>query len=196
MDEDDIQLISELNNSNFNTNKLHPAIYTIKNLQEAVLPLGDHEGTLKFEYDDISLKTKLFETRFGSNLGTLRFDEKSFFNIFLGFTPHWDYKSTKAIYADSPGVHTSDEILILSTIDKIRLKCDVIDGSNQNGSRHPILFSLVSVKNHASKYLANLKHYTLKKINKSDLNTIKIYLKDDNNEEVDFNGETMIFLYN
>ena len=41
--------------------------------------MGDHEGTLQIEFDDISVKTKLILTRFGGTFGTLRFIEKSFF---------------------------------------------------------------------------------------------------------------------
>ena len=71
----------------------------------------------------------------------LSFDEKSFFNTSLGFTPYWDYKPANAIHADSPGVYTSDKFLYLSTKNKTRLKCDAIDGSVRNGIRGPILFS-------------------------------------------------------
>ena len=85
-------------------------------------------------------KPNLFLTRFGSTFGTLRFDEKSFFNTLLGFTPYWDYKPTNAIHADSPGVYTNDKILNIYTIDKIHLKSHVIDGSIVNGVRQPILF--------------------------------------------------------
>ena len=65
------------------------------------------------------MKTKLILNRFGSAFGTLRFDEKSFLNILLGFAPYWDYKPTNAIHSDSPGVYTSDRILNLNTIKKI-----------------------------------------------------------------------------
>ena len=75
-------------------------------------------------------------------LGTLRFDEKSFFNTLLGFTPYWDYKPTNAIHADSPGVYTSDKILNLFTMNKSYLKCDVIDGSIVDGVPQPLLFVL------------------------------------------------------
>ena len=61
----------------------------------------------------------------------------------MGFTPYWNYTPTNAIHADSPGVCTSDKILYLSTIDKIHLKCDVIDGSIQIGFRQLFLFSFV-----------------------------------------------------
>ena len=81
-DEDDIQLISKQYNANFVTYELDPGIYTIEDLQEVVYPLGDHEGTLQIEYDDLNKKTKLFLTRFGSTFGTLRFDEKSFLKFY------------------------------------------------------------------------------------------------------------------
>ena len=40
--------------------------------------MGDHKGTLKNEYDDISRKTKTILKRFGGTLGTLKYDEKWF----------------------------------------------------------------------------------------------------------------------
>ena len=36
--------------------------------------MGDHEGTLQFEYDDSSMKTTLILTRFGGTLGMLKFN--------------------------------------------------------------------------------------------------------------------------
>ena len=80
LDEDDIQLILKRYNANFVTYELDPGNYTIEDLQEAIYPLGDHEGALQIEYDDLNKKIKLTLTRFGSTFGTLRFDEKSFFN--------------------------------------------------------------------------------------------------------------------
>ena len=86
LDEDDIRLILKQYNANLVTYELDPGNYTIEDLQKAVFPLGDHEGTLQIEYDDLNKKSKFILTRFGSTLGTLRFDEKSFFN-FIGFRP-------------------------------------------------------------------------------------------------------------
>ena len=79
LDEDGIQLILKPYIANFVIYELDPGIYTIKDLQEALHPLGHHDGTLQMEYDDISMKTKLISTRFGSLFGALRFVEKSFF---------------------------------------------------------------------------------------------------------------------
>ena len=81
--------------------------------------MGDHEGTNQTEYDDNSMKTKIRLTRFGSTFGTLKFDAKTVFtNTLLGFTPYWVYKPTNPIHVDSLGVHTSEKILKLGTIDE------------------------------------------------------------------------------
>ena len=194
LEEDNIQLILKQYNENFVTYELDPGNYTIEDLQKAFYPLGDHEDTLQIEYDDLNKKVKLILTRFGSTSGTLRFDTKSFIHTILGFTPYWDYNPTNAIHADSPGVYTSDKIILnLYTIDKIHLKCDCIDGSIQDGVRQPILFSFVLDK--PSGYEMSFQPETLhyKKINKSILNTITFYLEDVNNKEVDFNSETLTF---
>ena len=137
-------MILKQNNEKFVTYEIDPGNYTIEDLQEALYPLGDHENTLQIKYDDINKKVKLILTRFGSTFGTLGFDKNSFFHTLLGFTPYWDYKPTNAIHVDSPGVHTSDKIVLnLNTIDKNHLKCGAIDGSIQDGVRQPILFSFV-----------------------------------------------------
>ena len=111
LDEEDIQLISKQNTSNFVTSELSPGIHTISDISEVLYTLCDDEGTLKIEKDDTSMKTKLTFTRFGGTFGTLPFFEQFFLNALLGFTPHWVYKRTNAIHADSPGVYTSEKIL-------------------------------------------------------------------------------------
>ena len=58
---------------------------------------------------------------------------KNLSKTLLRFKLYWDYKSTNAIHADSPGFFNSDKFLYLSTIDKINLKCDAFDGSVVNG---------------------------------------------------------------
>ena len=63
----------------------------------------------------------------------IRFDERSFFTSILGFTPLWVYKR----YSE----HINQKIINLSTLDRVHMKCDIIDGSVLNGIRKPILFS-------------------------------------------------------
>ena len=195
LDEDDIRLILKQKNGHFVSYELDPNNYAIKDLQKAVYPLGDHKGTLQIEYDDLNKKIKLVVTRFATTFGTLRFDEKSFFHTLLGFDPYWDYKPTITIHADSPGVYTSDKIILnLITINKIYLKCSCIDGSIQGGVRQPFLFSFVLDKPDGYKVFCETETTHSKKINKSVLNTATFYLEEDNNNEVvDFNGETLTF---
>ena len=84
-DENDFQLIFKQYSSNFVTYGLSPGIHTIKCISEAVYTMGDHEGTLQFEYGDIIMKAKLILIRFGWTFETLRFDERSLLNSSLGF---------------------------------------------------------------------------------------------------------------
>ena len=73
------------------------------------------------------------------------------------------------------------------------MKCDCIDGSIQDGVRQPILFSFVLNKPVGYKMFFEPENIHYKKINKSILNTITIYLEDDNYEVVNFNEETLTF---
>ena len=73
------------------------------------------------------------------------------------------------------------------------MKCDCIDGSIQDGLRQPILFSFVLDKPSGYKNFCEPETIHYKKINKPVLNTITFYLEDDNNDEVNFNQETLTF---
>ena len=50
----------------------------------------DNSDSMLIDSDDVSLITKL---TLKPDINALRFDEKSFFNTTLGFSPHWDYKN-------------------------------------------------------------------------------------------------------
>ena len=183
--EDDIKLVLDEYNSNFNTYELTPGIYTFRDISEALSKIlqpeyEGHHNEIDIEFDNITMKTKLV-VRYG--IIAIRFDEKSFFSSTLGFIPGWDYKSYNK--------YTSQKIVNLCSTNKINLKCDVIDGSVFDGVRQPILYSFVLDKLPGYKVFSEPETIHYKKINKSVLKTITFYLEDDNNEEVDFNGETL-----
>ena len=185
--EDDIKLVLDEYNSSFITYELDPGIYTFKDIAENLFNIlqSDYPGpsnTIIINFDDIIMKTILV---LRSGIIAIRFDEKSFFCTILGFTPGWDYEHYNK--------YISQKIVNLSNINKICLKCDVIDGSVVNGLRQPILYSFVLDKKPGYKVFSEPETIHYKKINKSVLNTITFYLEDDNNEEVDFNGETLTF---
>ena len=56
-----------------------------------------------------------------------------------------------------------------------------------------ILYSFVLIKKPSYKVFCEPETVQYKKINKSVWNTLTFYLEDDNNEQVDFNGETLTF---
>ena len=60
LDQDDFQMVLKQYTSSFVTCELSPGRYTIRVFSKAVYTMGDHEGTLKIEYNDICMKTKLF----------------------------------------------------------------------------------------------------------------------------------------
>ena len=64
-----------------------------------------------------------------------KIDGSSFFSTILGFTPGWEYKHYNKNF--------SQKIVNLSSTGKIHLKCDVIDGSMQDGIQQPFLYSFV-----------------------------------------------------
>ena len=193
LNEDDIQLTLKQYNEKIITFEISPGIYKIEDNSKVVYTMRDHKGTLQIEYDDGTMKTKLTLTRFGSTFGTLRFDEKSFFNTLLGFTPYWDYKPTNANHANNSGVYTSEKILKISTIDKNHFNCDVIVGSVVNGLRQTISYSFVLEKEPSFKEFCEPETTHFKKTNKLVLDTITFYLEDDKNEEINSNGETLSF---
>ena len=108
-----------------------------------------------------------------------------FFCNVLRFISGWDYKHYNK--------YISQKFSNLGSTIKIDLKCDVIDGSVVNGLRQPILYSFVLDKKPGYKVFSEPETIHYKKINKSVLNIITFYLEDDNNEEVNFNGETLTF---
>ena len=185
--EDDVKLVLDEYNSSFITYELEPGIYTFKDISEALFNILQSEypvpsNTIVIEFDDITRKTKLVVN---SGIIAIRFDEKSFFSTILGFTPGWDYKHYNK--------YISQKIVNLSNTNKIHLKCDCIDGTIQDGIRQPILFSFVLDKPAGYKVFCEPETIHYKRINKSVLNTITFFLEDDNNEQVDFNGETLTF---
>ena len=91
---DDIELVLDEYNSNFNTYELTPGIYTFKDISEALYNILQSEylgpgNVIDIEYDDITMKTKLVV---GYGIIAIWFDENSFFSTILGFTAGWDYK--------------------------------------------------------------------------------------------------------
>ena len=88
--------------------------------------------SITIQFDDITMKSKLVVN---TKLIAILFHEKSFLSVIFGFTPHWDYKHSNE--------YICQKVIILSKIDKVPLKYNIIDGSLVNGIQEPILFNFI-----------------------------------------------------
>ena len=92
-----------------------------------------------------------------------------------------------------PGSNKSDKPVVSNGINEIRLNCDCINGSIVDSIREPILYPFALSSPPGHKIYKERKINFFKKINKSILSHIKLYLEDDVYELVDFNGITISF---
>ena len=111
----------------------------------------------------------------------------------FSFTPNWNYKPTNAIHANSSSVYNVKKKYInLSTIDKIHLKYDCIDGTVVDRERQPILYSSIHDKPSSCKiFLSHWNHSLRKKIN--PFWVLKLFLENDNHKEINFNRKSKSF---
>ena len=104
-------------------------------------------------------------------------------NEVLGFTQR-DYPS---------GTHTSEKPVMITTTDKVHLKCDCVDGPIVNGIWEQVLFSFNLSAPPGYKIIKEPSTVLYKKINKTRMDTIQFFLEDSNHSPVYFNGETLAF---
>ena len=81
----------------------------------------------------------------------------------------------------------------MTGIDKIRLKCDCIQGSIVKGIREPILYNFALSSPPGNKIYNEPREKFFEKINNSVLSHITFHLGDDDHKPVDFIGETVSF---
>ena len=126
---------------------------------------------------------------------TVIFTKKSFFCSILGFKQSHSYPldDIDGFYQLIAGSYKSDKPNNITGIDKFHLKCDCIDGSIVNGIRERVLYSFALSSRPGHKLYKEPKVKLFKKVNKSVLSHIRLYLENDDHKEVDFNGETISF---
>ena len=104
-------------------------------------------------------------------------------NTLLGFT--------NKVY--QAGTHTSENPVMISSADRVHLKCDCVDGSIVKGIREQNLFSFKLSAPPGYEIIKEPNTILYKKLNKTQLDTIQFFLEDSNYNPVDFNGETLTF---
>ena len=106
--------------------ELTPGVYELVDINNAIkqkIHESDYDFKIDIIPDTISMKSVL------TTSNSIHFNSR--LNILLGFT-NKDYP---------PGTHTSEKPVMITTTDKVHLKCDCVDGSIVNGIREQILFS-------------------------------------------------------
>ena len=158
--------------------ELTPGVYELVDINKIVkqkLSDSDFEFEFNIEADTISMKSVL------TTSNPIYFNSK--LNELLGFT------NTHYIQ----GTHISEKPVMITTTDKVHLKCDCVDGSIVNGIREQILFSFNLSAPPGYKIIKEPNIILYKKINKTRLDSIQFFLEDNNHNPVDFNGETLTF---
>ena len=168
---------------------LNPGIYEVIDLNNTLKYILPDNVKVNITIDDIKLKSNLNTNQ------TLIFTEKSFFYTILGFTQSHSYplEDIDGFYQLIAGSYKSDKPINITGIDKIRLKCDCIQGSIVNGIREPILYSFALSSPPGHEIYKEPRVKLFKKINKSVLSHISFYLEDDDYKPVDFHNETISF---
>ena len=92
-----------------------------------------------------------------------------------------------------PGTYKSERPINITAIDRIRLKCDCINGSIVNGVREPFLYSFVLEKPPGHKIYKEPRIKLFRRINKSVLSYLTFNLEDDDQKRVDFNNKLVSF---
>ena len=158
--------------------QLTPGVYKlvdINNANKQKFHESDYDFKIDIIPDTISMKSVLTSSN--------SLHSNSRVNILLGFI-NKDYP---------PGTHTSDKPAMITTTDKVHLKCDCVDGSIVNGIREQILFSFNLSAPPGYKIINIPTTVLYKKINKTRLDQIQFFLEDSNHNPVDINNETLTF---
>ena len=157
--------------------ELPPGVYELVDINNTIKQIVSEfsEFEINIEADTISMKSVLTTSNnihFNSELNTL-----------LGFT-QTNYPA---------GTHISEKPVMITTTEKVHLKCNCVDGSIVNGVREQILFSFNLSAPPGCKSIKEPNIVLSKKINKTRLDSIQFFLEDNNHNPVDFNSETLTF---
>ena len=146
----------------------------------------------------MKISVTIDEKKYKSNLKnnqTLIFTNKSFVYTILGFNQSQSYPldDIDGFYQLIAGSYESHKPNNITSIDKVHLKCDCIDGSIVNSIREIILHSFALDQPPGHTIYKEPKVKIFKKVNKSVLSHITFYVEDDDYKPVNFNGESISF---
>ena len=168
---------------------LLPGIYQVTDINFILKSFLPKEVKVNITIDDVRLKTNLSTNK------TIRFTKKSFFYVILGFTHSHSGELGDILDFIQliPGSYKSGRPINITGIEKVRLKCDYINGSIVNGVRESILFCFPLSSPPGRKTYKEPRIKLFKKANNSILSHITFYFEDNDYKPVIFNGEAISF---
>ena len=168
---------------------IEPNIYNVVDLNKTLKNVLPNNVKINVVIDEKKYKTNLKTNQ------TLIFTNKSFFYTILGFTHshYYPLDDIDGFYQLIAGSYKSDKPINITGIDKVHLKCNVVDGSIVNDVRETILYSFALDQPPGHKIYKEPKVKLFKKLNKSVLCHITFYFEDDDYKPVDFNNEIVLF---
>ena len=130
---------------------LNPGIYEVIDINNTLIYILPDNVKVNVTKEDVRLKSN-FKT-----IQTKIFTGKSFFYTILGFTrshsyPLDDFDGFYQLIAES---YKGNKPINITGIDKVHLKADCAQGSIVNGTREPILYSLLCLQSRVIKYTKN-----------------------------------------
>ena len=112
---------------------------------------------------------------------TVDFTKPNSINNILGF-------NSKIL---NTGTHISDEIVNINNTNSLFINCDLISESYVNGSFSPVIYSFFPNAPPGHKIVQELPRLNFIRVNKNQINSIKLWITNQDNELVDFRGETI-----
>ena len=179
--------------------KYIPKKWTGHSLNPGIYEVVDLNNTFKFILTKKKVSVTIHDLRLKSNLKIIQtsiFTKKSFLDTILGFTRSGSYPldDIDGFYQLIAVSYKSDRPVNLKGTDKIRLKCDCINGSLVNGVWENTSYSLALSSPAGPKIYKEPRIKLFKKVNKSVLSQITFYLEDDDHKPVDFHNKTINFI--
>ena len=104
-------------------------------------------------------------------------------NEVLGF-PNKKYRA---------GTHLTEKVLNISTVDKVHLICNCVDGPIVNAKGESILFSSSLDARPGYKISKEPSSFLVRKVNKNKVDEVSFYPEDDDGHQMNFNGESLTF---
>lgn len=140
----------------------------------------DAYNNMVLERNDATLKAVF---KLGPNY-RIDFTHPSSIRSILGF-------SARIVGGTKDKYYPGDHIVNILTVNTVFVNCDVINNSYNNGVLAPIIYSFFPNVAPGFKIVRNVENPIYLPINKNQINNITVWLTDQNNNPLNFRGETI-----